>query len=80
MFSLPSCRASVFIMPATPGRTALDSSSSGSGCFTDTDWIVRMRPQRLARMPGSTSRISRTVDMSETSTAPSQASSPNSSK
>src|SRR2546427_7781579 len=80
MFSLPSCSASVFIMPATPGRTALDSSRSSSGCLTDTDWIVRMRPHCFARMPGSTARISRTVDISETSTAPCQASSVNSSK
>ena len=39
-----------------------------------------MRPQRLVRMAGSTSRTSRTVDISDTSTAPCQASSPNSSK
>ena len=80
MFSLPSCSASVFIMPATPGRTALESNRSSSGCLTETDWMVRMRPHFLARMPGSTSRISRTVDISETSTAPCQAASSNSSK
>jgi len=56
-------------MPWVPGRTALDSSRSGSGCLTDTDWIVSTRPHFFACIPGSTARTSRTTDSSESSNA-----------
>src|SRR6266850_1109358 len=46
MLSLPSSGASVLLSPATPGRTALDSSSPSTGCLIETDWIVRTRPHR----------------------------------
>src|SRR5688500_18957662 len=62
----PSCRASVFMSPATPGRTEFDSSGSGIGCFTDDDWMVRIRPHLRAFIDGSTARMRRTVDISET--------------
>src|SRR2546425_1734664 len=70
MLSLPSSGASVLLRPATPGRTALESRSPSTGCLTDTDWIVRMRPHLRARMIGATSRPSLTTDNSDTSNAP----------
>src|SRR5437899_5931652 len=69
MLSLPKRPARVLIRPFVPGRTALESSRSGSGCLTDTDWIVSTRPHFLARMPGSTARTSRTTESSESSNA-----------
>src|SRR5436309_7729600 len=69
MLSLPKRPARVLIRPFVPGRTALESSRSGSGCLTDTDWIVSTRPHFLACMPGSTARTSRTTESSESSNA-----------
>ena len=80
MPSRPSCVASVFMRPATPGRIELDSSKSGSGSLTDTDWMVRMLLAFFAFMPGSTARMRRTVERSETSKAPCHCSSDISSK
>src|SRR5712691_2947695 len=70
MLSLPSSPAMVLLRPATPGRTALESSRPSTGCLTDTDWMVRIRPHRRARMIGVTSRTSLTTDSSDTSNAP----------
>ena len=70
MLSLPSSGASVLLSPATPGRTALDSSRPSTGCLIETDWIVRTRPHRRARMIGVTSRTSLTTESSDTSNAP----------
>src|SRR5919201_453092 len=56
-------------MPCVPGRTALDSSRSGSGCLTDTDWIVSTRPHFFACIPGSTARTRRTTDSRDSSNA-----------
>src|SRR5436190_1225149 len=56
-------------MPCAPGPTPLDSRGSGSGCLTDTDWIVSTRPHFFACIPGSTPRTRRTTDSSESSKA-----------
>src|SRR5438445_399691 len=69
MLSLPRSAASVFMRPATPGRTAFESRRPGIGCFTDDDWIVMMRPHLRFRIDGSVARIRRTTDRSESSKA-----------
>src|SRR5579864_1087554 len=57
----PNSFASVLARPVTAARNELERSSPSIGCFTDTEVIVRKRPQRLCCMRGSTSRAKYTV-------------------
>src|SRR5512144_677063 len=54
--------ARVLKRPAMPGRMPLERTSPSTGCFTELDWIARMRPHRACFMWGRTSRMKRTVD------------------
>ncbi len=54
--------ASVLKRPAMPGRMPFESTSPSTGCFTELDWMARIRPHRACFMCGSTSRMKRTVD------------------
>ena len=60
--SLARSMARVLKRPATPGRMPLERTRPSTGCFTEVDWMARMRPHCLAFMPGRTSRMRRTVD------------------
>src|SRR6058998_743062 len=62
MPSLARSPARVLNSPATAGRMPLESMSPSTGCFTELDWIVRMRPHPAFFMCGSTSRIRRTTE------------------
>ncbi len=39
-----------FISPAMPGRRPFDRSMPSTGCFTELDWMLTMRPHRFWRM------------------------------
>src|SRR6185503_10905951 len=54
--------ARVLKRPAMPGRMPLESTRPSTGCFTELDWMARIRPHLACFMCGSTSRMKRTVD------------------
>src|ERR1700712_553432 len=47
--------------PSTPARTAVESTSSGTGCFTATDVIVTILPQCCCCMWGNTACAKETM-------------------
>src|SRR5438067_1443399 len=64
----------LFTRPLTAERTEFDSTSPSIGCLTETEVMVRNRPQRCFCIRGSTSRAKYTVLIKFRLTAASQSS------
>src|SRR5712692_5478481 len=75
ILSLASSLARVLNSPAIAGRMPFDRMSPSTGCFTELDWIARMRPHLAFFMCGSTPRMKRTVERCTCSKAASHCSS-----
>ena len=48
-------RATPARKPVSPARAPLDRSNPGSGCFTEADVTLTIRPNRRSTMPSTTS-------------------------
>src|SRR6478672_2461125 len=62
MPSRPTSRARVLDQPTSDSRNAFDMPRLGIGATTPDDVLVMMRPNFLARMPGSTRSVMAITD------------------